>query len=276
MSVYAERMKSHLARYKKERLGVDEDGKWRGNEKPYAHILPEALQRLNILETVRREFWRYFDQNRATLPLHTDFHHLNSSQAFAFNLFYPWLGLGHSPAALFAELGIEPQCVAGWAFEAMPDQAERTTLDVCIEFSGGTRLLVEVKLTEESFGASEPNDERRRKLREVYGPALSSRVVPGSLDETAFFPSYQLFRNVSLLNPARGDRLVLVVPRANEWVWQQARDFRSNRLTEAARPSVVVVAAEDVLTNLRNQAGLPPRLAAHAELLCEKYLYPAP
>ena len=276
MSLYSDRMKDHLARYKRERLGVDGDGVWLNNGEAYPHILPQHLSRLNIVETIRSEFWRFFDAHRATLPLHKDFHHLNSSQAFAFNLLFPWMGTDSSQAELFAGLGVEPRVARTWAFECMPDEAERTTFDLHAEFAGGSRVLLEVKLTEDQFGSRVPSEAHRAKLRDTYAPRLASKVTPGGLGEEAFFLNYQLFRNVSHLDPDRGDVLVLLLPRANVLTWQLADTFRTRYLVDRVRESVRLVAAEDLVAAL-GQEGITARhrLQTHLELVCEKYLPPA-
>jgi hypothetical protein len=269
-------MKAHRASYKLKRLGVTADGIWRSNGQQYPHILPESLFRLNIIELVRQEFWEYFDERRATLALHTDFHHLNSSQAFAFNMFFPWVGLGYDPEPLFTALELQPERVRAWAFEFMPDQAEGTAVDVHVELESDARLLIEVKLTENHFGTCDPNEGHRRKLREIYAPQLASKVEPNCLEEEVFFLNYQLFRNLSHLDLSRRDRLVLLLPRANELTWQEGTAFYEQRLTHTSRDSVSVVAVEDVLSRLMGCAETcSPRLQVHLESLGEKYLVPA-
>ena len=59
MTDYQRDIKKHMEQYKLERLGVKENGIWKKNGKDYPHILPEALWKLNILETYRKEFWTY-------------------------------------------------------------------------------------------------------------------------------------------------------------------------------------------------------------------------
>ena len=86
--IYSTKVKRHLADYKKERLQIVEDGVFKQNKKHYKHILPENLKELNIIEIYRKEFWDYSFMNE-DIKLHVDFHHLNSSQAMCFNLFYP-------------------------------------------------------------------------------------------------------------------------------------------------------------------------------------------
>lgn len=270
MTQYADRMKTHLAAYKTQRLGISEDGIWRGNEHAYPHILPEALQRLNVLETIRREFWHYFEANKSTIGLHTDFHHLNSSQAFGFNLFFPWVAPGGAPDVLFTALGITGRTMRSWEFEFMPDPSERTSVDFFATFDDGSRLLVEVKLTEAHFGASMPDVAHQTKLRDVYVPRLAANVHPSGLEEGNFFLNYQLFRNVSHLELARGDTLILLLPRANELTWAQGAAFRERYLAEHTQGAVRLVAVEDLVTELARSA--KPRLVTHLHLLAEKYL----
>jgi hypothetical protein len=156
MSIFAHQMKAHLARYKRDHLNVEVDGLWRRNQRSYEHILPQELLRLNVLESIRDAFWSYHDANSATLALHTDFHHLNSSQAFAFNLFFPWANTASARDHLLSVLGLGGERIARWAFEHMPDPAERTTVDLYLDLVSGRQVLIEVKLTEEHFGGIVP------------------------------------------------------------------------------------------------------------------------
>src|SRR4051794_28177256 len=91
---YASALREHLVRYKTDVLRQTESGKWR-NGREYDHILLPENRGLNILTGIREEFWKYFEDQEATArkpaKLHRDFAHLNSSQALAFNLFFPFL-----------------------------------------------------------------------------------------------------------------------------------------------------------------------------------------
>ena len=272
---YHETLRAHLAAYKRRRLGVIEDGVWLGNGREYDHILPGSLERLNILEGIRREFWDYFEAHERQLSLHTDFRHLNSSQAFAFNLLFPFVGSATLSAPLCAALGSPGRSIVAASFEHVPDPAERTTVDLHATLDDGTRLLVEVKLTEPHFGQCVPGETHRRKYLDHYLPRLSGLARPESVGAENFFLNYQLFRNVSHLDVARGDVLVLLLPRANTVTWDEGRRFMESCLLEAAREHVRLVAAEDVAARLRDT--LPAdaaRLRAHLELLAEKY-FPA-
>jgi hypothetical protein len=273
MTLYADALRAHLATYKRDRLGIQEHGIWRNNKRAYAHILPEAEYQLNILETIRTPFWRYFEGVSATTATHTDFHHLNSSQAFAFNLLFPFVGLpGSRPRDLLAALGVADGEVRAWTFEAVPDGNERTTFDFLAELEDGRRVFVEVKLTETNFGTCVPEDTHRRKLEEHYRPRLRGKTVAEHVDESIFFAHYQLFRNVSHLELERRDRLVLLVPRANVTAWDEAVAFTSKHLSDDVHGHVLVVAAEDVIDSLERSAAGSPLLTAHVALLREKYV----
>jgi hypothetical protein len=276
MSIFADHMKAHLARYKREHLQVDADGMWRGNQRRYTHILPEEFLRLNVLESIRDEFWSYHDANRDTLALHTDFHHLNSSQAFAFNLFFPWTNAASAQGHLLTALGLAGERVVQWAFEHMPDPAERTTVDLHLGLASGRQVLIEVKLTEEHFGGIVPKTSHRTKLENTYRSRLSGKAKPESMGEATFFLNYQLFRNLSHLEVHRGDRFILVLPRANEFTWQQAEAFHDH-LEPSARAAVHVVAVEDLCAALADRApDVSSELAWHMDLFQAKYLLQRP
>ncbi len=59
-------LKEHLATYKRNTLGVDEDGTWQGRS--YSHILPESHQHLNLLESIRGDCLNYLEE--AGIKLH--------------------------------------------------------------------------------------------------------------------------------------------------------------------------------------------------------------
>jgi hypothetical protein len=88
---------------------------------------------------------------------HRYFHHLNSSQAFAFNLFFPYFsGEPEVASALLRALGQEAT-LAGWEPEAVPAPDEETNIEVFWTTADGVRTFCEVKLSEADFGkAADP------------------------------------------------------------------------------------------------------------------------
>jgi hypothetical protein len=116
---FNERVRKHAADYKRTVLGVTEDGLWKG--KPYPHILPYKLDRLNILPSIRDQFWTQFPDME--IQLHRDFHHLNSSQAVAFNLFYPAM-VGLDAGTLLTQMGIHKDQTDQKAFVLFVERVE--------------------------------------------------------------------------------------------------------------------------------------------------------
>jgi len=151
---FQSRTKLRLAQYKRDVLNVQEDGIWLKNRRPYPHILPIAERRLNILAAFRDEFWAWFDQQN--FRLHSDFHHLNSSQALCFNLFFSFLVPGGKGLpAIVKALGLKGTPLEGAAFEFEPDTAEGTNFDFMIPLQAGSRVYFEVKFTESDFGSAD-------------------------------------------------------------------------------------------------------------------------
>ena len=136
MTSYQMALRKHLGEYKANRLGVREAGIYRKTGHAYRHLLPSALRYLNLLESIRAEFRDYLRHN-PTVRLHPDFHHLNSSQALAFNLFYPYLSAGGEASRWIAQALGPGGDVREWHFEHVPDPEEGTNVDVAWQNSEG-------------------------------------------------------------------------------------------------------------------------------------------
>jgi hypothetical protein len=98
MKRYQAALRGQLARYAKRRLDVTEAGVYKRHA--YPHILPYRLRFLNLLELIRAEVQDYLRAH--PVRLHRYFHHLNSSQALALNLFYPYFAAGAGAATALA------------------------------------------------------------------------------------------------------------------------------------------------------------------------------
>ena len=270
MSNYSQHMKRQLEAYKLERLGVKESGTFlfRGREITRAHILPPALAWLNILETIRREVQSY-PRGHPPIVLHEYFHHLNSSQAFALNLFFPFFEAGVGEVLLEA-MGLPADC-AGWEFEHIADTREGTNADVSWLTTTGVRTYCEVKLTEQKFGQATDDARHRTKLTEIYRPVLAGVVAAELLEPAPFFANYQILRNIWLAARSERDAVVFLLPRANAGLWSQLDPVLS-QLSPQMGSRVHVVAVEDVLDALTQSQRMPARLASLLVSLREKYL----
>ena len=269
MPNYAKIIQRHLAAYKTSRLGVKEAGTFvhNGKELHYAHILPKDLRWLNILEPIRSEVRSYLDLHPAVKP-HKYFHHLNSSQAFALNLFFPYFEQG-TPLPLLEAMGL-PGEFGGWQPEYVADATEGTNVDVMWFSPGGTKTFCEVKLSEQEFGVAKDDRRHRQKLEDIYRPVLSGQCDPELLEPAEFFSHYQLLRNVWLAARDSVSSVVFLVPRENSVLWSQLAPF-IKRLAPPLARRVHTVAIEDVLAALASPQNAS-RSAWYALLLQEKYV----
>ena len=268
---YVDRVKSHLAEYRRTQLGIEQVGTWRGT--PYDHILPKKLRCLNLIETIRAEVCQYLQVSKIRLDKH--FHHLNSSQAACINLFWPLLNCANS-GLLVESLGIGPGEVAHWTFEKVMDWNEETNFDLYLELNSGAKTFIEFKYTEVEFGRANDDVQHRQKLKDIYEPALHDFVSPEYLKKKKFFANYQLLRNLIYTDPERGDKVIFLVPRANEKiVGKLHKAIESAILDPSVRSSVKIRYLEDVVSNAYESAHLSDDdfyLRTHLHLYRKKYL----
>lgn len=268
MKRYATNLKQHLGHYASERLGVEEHGIYKGQR--YAHILPARLRYLNLLEPVRAELQAYLKAH-PRIKEHQFFHHLNSSQAFTLNLFYPYFVEGSPTARILAKsLGVDTE-VDAWEFEAILDKDEGTNVDVLWTTVDGARIFCEVKLSENEFGQAKNDARHQKKLTDIYTPRLLSLVSDELLVPRTFFKHYQILRNVSLLAERNADRLVFLMPRENETL-----SGSLNRVLAGIEASVSrrihIAYIEDCLDDLETSGDLPLPLRVYSSALKEKYV----
>lgn len=272
MTTYAKALQRHLAAYKASLLGVKASGTFVHNvrELHYSHILPRDLRWLNVLEPIRTGVREYLELH-PDVKLHRYFHHLNSSQAFALNLFFPFFEQG-SPAPLLHALGL-PGEMTRWQPEHVAVAEEGTNVDVMWSAPDGAKTYCEVKLSEQEFGVARDDSRHQEKLARIYRPVLSGQCAPELLEPRVFFAHYQLLRNVWLAAREPGSAVVFLVPRANTALWPLLAPFMGQLAPPLAR-RVRAVAVEDVLSSLVSSKQAPPRLAWYAQLLQEKYVPP--
>jgi hypothetical protein len=270
LAPYAQALAESLARYKVRRLGIEEDGRYVRSGRTYPHILPEHLRFLNLLEAIRAEFIDYLHQESTHIRLHRDFHHLNSSQALAFNLFFPYLRDTQGAALISSAVGVQRD-VAAWDFEHVPDAEEGTNVDVAWASPEGGWTFCEVKLTETSFGTSRSDDRHRQKLTNIYLPRLRHLVDDSFLNADVFFEHYQILRNVALLHDHPEHRVVFLLPQANSALHPPLSKVLSC-LKPLARNRISVTYLETLLETLAQKSVSNGLLQSYPHQLREKYI----
>lgn len=270
MSTYAKELHRHLAAYKASRLGVKEAGVFihKGKEVRHGHILPKDLKWLNILEPFRAEV-REFVEAHPEIRLHKYFHHLNSSQALALNLFFP-LFEGGTSSRLLRALGIKGS-VKRWQPELVPDANEGTNVDIAWQDQNDAWTYCEVKLSEQEFGLAKGDQRHHAKLADIYGPVLGPHCSAELLEPQRFFANYQILRNVWLAARETSSTVVFLLPSQNEALWRPLVEVKAS-LKPALAKRVHVAGMEHVLHELASDRSLQPRFAWYAELLAEKYV----
>lgn len=271
---YQERLKDHLARYKTAVLGIAENGVWSRNRRPYSHILPAERKYENLLTPYRDDLCQYLHAH-SEISLHSDFHHLNSSQAMCLNLFFPLAVAPSGRKLLTVALGQADSMATGesWFFEKVVDPIENTNFDFLFSTSSGAMVFCEVKLSESGFGTANCDDRHREKLRTIYRPRLTGRVNSALFEEREFFPRYQLCRNFSYLREPR-DLLFVVYPGKNTVLTRQISNFMEF-VEKEHRQQIRAVQLEDLIERI--VALLPEhaqRLKQHYRDFAEKYLLP--
>ena len=274
MTAYLERMKGHLSEYKERKLGISEHGtfRYRGRDLEYPHILPKDLLWQNILEPFREQIQDYAKND---IKLHKYFHHLNSSQAFALNLFVPFFGGSASErTALLESLQLADEGSDEWRAEYVADEAEGTNVDFAWRNSQSGWTFCEVKLTEQEFGRAKNDARHLKKLSEIYKPVLSEHFAPELLEPITFFESYQIFRNIWLAAQDSHNEVLFLMPRENGILWKQL-----GKVTKFLGPTlegrVHVTAIEDCLSSLASSTEISDSGRHYASLLAEKYVPPA-
>ncbi len=248
---FQELTKARLADHKAGVLRIVENGIWRKNRKSYPHILPIPDQQLNILPAIRESFWRWF-QGRG-IKLHSDFHHLNSSQALCFNLFFPLMLDGEQHLSMLGDaLGISSDFTDGACFEFQPHDAEGTSFDFAVPRRGGGRVYFEIKYTESKFGAASADERHLTKFKEIYEPRVAGRFEQPYCTVKGFLAHYQIVRNIWHLSETSDDRVVFLFPRGNDILRRQEHKLRSCA-TEPFRSRIRVVYLEDLISSLRGR-----------------------
>jgi len=269
---YQTQLISHLVEYKRKHLGGPPAGtyRYRGRDVLHEHILPTPGSRLNFLEDSREDIASFL-RNHPQVKLHKYFHHLNSSQAFALNLFVPFFEGGQDASqALLSAFG-QRAALVRWEPEAIPDATEGTNLDAVWETSDGTRTLCEGKLSERDFGKAHHDARHLGKLQKIYLPRLAKYLSPDLQYPSAFFASYQILRNVWHLIGAPQSQLIFLIPRGNTQLWPMLEAVLS-RVSKEIRGRIQIVAIEDVLDSVGANPQIPPRFGLYARKMREKYV----
>lgn len=261
---------AHLSDYRERTLGLPAGSfLYRGRDIPKGHILPRKYLRHNVLEPYRD---RFFASKHGKIKLHQYFHHLNSSQALCINLLFPALA-ERQHSALINALGLRINSPFQPCFESestVEIAKRRTSFDFHLK-TQDEDVFVEVKYTEEGFGAASDDLEHRQKFVDTYAPLLKASpfLTRACRDCTFFLKNYQVLRN--LVHITEKSQVVFLFPKANDVVAEQAAQARESFLTEQGKQRLHIRFLEDVVSTFIESCVAHP-LRNHYEKVREKYL----
>lgn len=175
---------NHLTFYKLNTLNITEDGEWWKNHKKYSHILPIERKYENI---INKSFRTDLENLLKSDTVHLGFHHLNSSQALALNLF--------GPLVVSKQLSIIDKNIFNDSkghFEYIQDKRENTNFDFFV-LNNENRFYFEVKYTENDFGKAKDDSKHKQKYLEIYKDKLENIA---NVSEKDFYKEYQIWRNI--------------------------------------------------------------------------------
>ena len=224
---FRKKTKDRLANFKATNFPDLQDGLWKKNKQPYPHILPEDNKFDNLLPTYRDKLIGYLDKQQ--IRLHSDFHHLNSSQAMCFNFFFPlyqertlelitdFLGLANETVnydtVCFEKDGLEAK------FGRRP-----TSFDFFFETTSDKRFHFEIKYTEGKFGKAKINSDKFDTVYSKFLQPLNSSFH----NSQPFFDNYQILRNLIHIN--NSSFVIFVYPQDNSGVSNGANRVKTDFL----------------------------------------------
>jgi hypothetical protein len=300
MTTFQDDRKAALSTYKINKLTSDK-GYWRNL--PYDHILPADQKEKNIIETIRDDFWTYY--KGTDIKLHQYFHHLNSSQALCFNLFFPLFQkdkrfltfvlhriievvpyfrsskdnldklfsisndlLSDQFANELEEEFLLKNSFINCEFEKIIDSSEATNFDFFVQLQGDLRVLFEIKYTENEFGRADNDERHRSKFQNIYKPKLDKVLRPEFINADFVFDNYQVIRNLSYIDDLT--TVVFLFPEANQKLKGTA-DLISKILFPDKLQQVRVVYLEDFVRQILSKNFLYP-LRPTFETFKQKYI----
>lgn len=270
---FSEAVKNHLSDYKKEELGVYENGVWKRNDRPYPHILPPDLWNFNLLENYRQEITSYIEDK--DIHLHQDFHHLNSSQAVCLNFFYPFISEKNIDM-LLEIFQLEKETVVDWAFEKVLNPKEGTNFDFYLKLQSGRQIFFEVKYSEQEFGKAKSIGKYRRKYEEIYKNLLHGKIRSNLNEYDKLIQHYQLLRNVSYVEDDKNHLFIIICPQDNVKLIQEYDYVLKHVIVPELQDKVMLLTWEYIVTRINQlllSTNAPLRLLHHYSQFEEKYLF---
>lgn len=249
-----QKVKESLGRYKEQNLEMLDCGEWWKNHKQYKYILPIEKKYDNIID-------KGFKENLiAIIPkdkLHLGFHHLNSSQALAINLFGPLI-ITNNLKVIDSEFGVLD---LNSDFEYVENQKEGTNFDFYLGCPDSKNYF-EVKYTEQKFSSAKDDPSHRQKYAEIYKSDLKAI---SDISENEFYKNYQLWRNILY---AQKGNVFFVLPKFRTDLMEKVKKAKELIKEENIKKNVKILVIDSLVAKCKEI----PDLKRHYEEFEKKYL----
>lgn len=247
------KIKEHLTNYKKQTLKINECGEWWSNHKQYPHILPIKLADKNIINKGCD-----LSELSHTIKKHQGFHHLNSSQALALNLFGPLVKCKRLDIIIDI---INP--MSNGLFEHIEDENEGTNFDFFIEDSSANKYFFEVKYSERTFGRTSNDQKHQKKYDQIYIEKLQK--ISTEVSKEDFFKQYQLWRNIIY---AEKGNVYFILPKFRTDLVEKIENAKTLIADNDIKNRINILYIDDIVKRAKNV----PKLKEHYEEFEKKYL----
>lgn len=243
---YQEEIKTWLSNYKEKHFEKLPNGKWKKNQETYPHILPESHRFDNLLSPYKESFLN--SSFKREIKFHSDFHHLNSSQAMCINLFYP-LFQERKLELIALKLGIANEKIDydSVCFEK-DSEIERgyrpTSFDFYFSTESGKKIHFEIKYTEQEFGKAKKDPEHFEKYESVY-QHHESVINEKYCNRDSFLENYQVMRNI--INIGHDKFVVFIYPENNLKIRKQAEYAKQEFVKTEFKEKVFNITWEDLI-----------------------------
>ena len=239
MKVFKASVLAHLGKYKISKLDISNPGYYRG--KIYPHILPEIDKSRNILQPYNGQL--NTSKYLSKIKLHTNFSHLNSSQAMCINFFYPLI-LEKKLELITSILGVEGKVdydSVEFEKESVVEKSNerKTNFDFYLKTDKGIQIFFEIKYTEDGFGKATNDKGHIDKYNRTYKDALDKSVCieKNFKDMARFFEHYQIMRNLLAIDDK--SYVVFIYPKNNRAVSNAAAKAKTSIVTPAGKKHLI-------------------------------------
>jgi hypothetical protein len=245
---YQNEIKDWLSDYKITHFKKLENGIWKRNKKQYPHILPVDNWLENFLPKYKTELTEYIRTQK--IKLHSDFHHLNSSQAMCLNIFYPLIKETKLDLLVnVLKLDSDSVDYDSVRFEKESNiEKEKgyrpTNFDFYFRTINNKKIYFEIKYTELGFGKAKCDKEHFDKYESVYKNHCSV-INPKYCNCNDFLDNYQLMRN--LIHLSNNSYVVFIFPVNNKKIKQQAEFAKSTLVTSDFQQNIIILTWEHLL-----------------------------